>query len=88
MTAGTRIQPATPELKALMDDLKFALGKHTNLSAMQMLAVVSQFLGSIVAFQDGSRFNAEQVMEIVGANIEIGNQVALDSVLGKPQGRA
>jgi hypothetical protein len=83
-----RNQPASPAHKAFIDDLKAALGRHTNLSGMEMLAVVSQFLGSIIAFQDRRRFTAEEVMEIVGQNIEVGNQIALESLLRQPEGRA
>jgi hypothetical protein len=89
MSAPTiRNEPATPALNALMDDLKVALAAHTDLSGMQMLAVVSQFLGGIIAFQDARRFTTEMVMEIVTRNIELGNQAGLNSALGQPQGRA
>lgn len=83
-----RNQSASPAHNALIKDLKAALGRHTDLSGMEMLAVVSQFLGSIIAFQDRTRFTAEQVMEIVAQNIEAGNQVALESVLSRPEGTA
>lgn len=76
------VQP-TPELIAFMDDLKAALGKHTQLDAMQMLAVGSQFVGNLIALQDQRRVTPAMAMELVARNIEIGNAEAIAPLMGK-----
>jgi hypothetical protein len=60
-----------------MVDLKLALANHSNLPAVDMLAIVSQLLGNMVAMQDCHVYNAAQIMDLVGRNIEIGNSVAI-----------
>lgn len=76
-----RTQQPTPELVAFMNDLKAALGKHTNLSAMQMLAVASQFVGNLIALQDQRKVTPAMAMECVARNIEIGNPAAIEGVM-------
>lgn len=71
----------TPELIAFMDDLKAALAKHTNLNAMEMLAIASQFVGNLIALQDQRRVTPAMAMELVSKNIEIGNQAAIEGVM-------
>lgn len=78
----------TPELVAFMDDLKSALGRHTNLDAMQMLAVASQFVGNLIALQDQRKVTPVMAMELVANNIQIGNQAAIDACLASTDGTA
>lgn len=72
----------TPELVAAMDDMKGVLAKHQHLSAMQMLALASQFVGNLIALQDQRKVTPAMAMEMVAKNIEIGNQVAVEGVMG------
>lgn len=72
----------TPEMKGLMEDLKSALAKHPLLSGMEMLAIVSQLTGNLVALQDCRRYTTEMVMEVVGKNLEVGNARAMEAVAG------
>lgn len=80
--------PPTADQIALMNDLKAALGRHTSLDGQQMLAVTAQLVGNLVAFQDQRRFTPELVMEMVAANIEQGNLMAVHGLVGNVQGRA
>lgn len=72
-----------PRHVALMDDLKAALSKHQHLTGQEMLAVVSQLVGNLVAYQDSTRFTADQAMAMVSANIQIGNETALASAIDR-----
>lgn len=64
---------------ALMTDLKEAIGKHPNLTAMDFLAITSQLVGNLVALQDQTKVTAEEAMEMVALNIETGNAMAIAS---------
>lgn len=74
---GYRSVKPSDDHKALMLDLRAALGKHTHLSGLEMLACVSQLVGNLVAFQDQRALTPEQAMEIVSRNIQEGNEVAI-----------
>lgn len=74
-------QQPTPELIAFMDDLKAAIGRHTHLSAMQMLAVASQFVGNLIALQDQQKVTATMALDLVEQNIQIGNAGAIEDLL-------
>lgn len=74
---------------AYLDQLKAALGDSGNdLPAEELLAVTSQFLGMLVALQDQRRFSADDVMEIVARNIEIGNANQISTALGQTRGQS
>lgn len=64
---------------ALMTDLKEAIGKHPNLTAMDFLAITSQLVGNLVALQDQTKVTPEEAMEMVALNIETGNAMAIAS---------
>lgn len=81
------MKDASPAHIAFMDDLKSALGKHVDLSAQEMLAVASQFVGNLIAMQDQTKMTPAQALAMVGANIEIGNAVAVAALLDQ-KGRA
>ena len=71
----------TREHVAFMDDMKAVLANHVHLSAKEMLALASQFVGNLTALQDQRTMTSETVMAIVASNIEIGNQAAIDGVM-------
>ncbi len=66
---------------ALMNDLKSALARHSQLSDQEMLAVTAQLVGQLVAAQDHTRFSAREVMNMVAANVEKGNQMAISHLM-------
>ena len=70
----------TPELIAAMDDMKGVIGRHQHLSAQHLLAGGSQFVGNVIALQDQRKMTPAMAMELVSRNIEIGNQVAVESL--------
>lgn len=67
----------TKEHDALKDDLFNLLTTHDQLTDEEFLAIVSQFAGLLVAFQDPERVTRKQAMEMVQENINIGNIVGM-----------
>jgi hypothetical protein len=78
---------STAEHQAFLNDLKEILGKHQHLRADVMLAITSQFVGMLIAFQDQTLYTNEVVMQLVSANIKTGNNEAIKPLLNS-QGSA
>lgn len=66
-------RPVTPELAALMDDLKQTLQRHEHLSGVEFLCVVAQLLGNLSALMDQRVYSSQMVNELMVRNIQIGN---------------
>lgn len=63
------------------NDITNVLKKYGDkLSAMEVLAISSQIVGMIVAMQDQRKITSDMAMEVVAANIEIGNKAALQEI--------
>jgi hypothetical protein len=64
------------------------LEEHQNeLTAQEMLAIASQFVGQLIALQDQRSMTPQQVLDLVQGNIEIGNQQVVSGLAGaKPFG--
>ena len=73
----------TPEQQKFMEDLKAQM--PPDMPAQQILAVVSQFVGQLIAMQDQRVMTADMAMQLVQNNIEIGNQAAV-LALGDTEG--
>jgi len=71
--------PTTPtaEQLAYMNDLKETISRHVNLSATEMLAVTSHFVGVLIALQDEKTVTVDMALDVVKANIEVGNKEAI-----------
>lgn len=76
---------AQPEDEAFLKALKEQM--PPDMPAQRILAIVSQFVGQLIALQDQRRITPDMAMQIVSENIEIGNQAAL-LTLNDPQGSA
>lgn len=57
-----------------------AMRPFDDVPAIEHLAVLSVFLGQLIAMQDQTRYSAEQVMGMVAANVELGNAEAITAV--------
>jgi len=71
-----------------MSDLKLALAGYPQMQPMEMLAIVSQLVGNMIALQDQTKYCVTAVMAVVNENMLIGNKVAVDTFLGQPVGNA
>lgn len=78
-----------PEHDAFMAELKSCLGSTgKDLDAAVLLAIASQFVGQLLALQDQRRYSVEQAIDLVMRNLEIGNQMVINSHLTRPEGSA
>lgn len=68
----------TPRMIACMAKMKAAIDPQ--LEPMEMLALVSQLVGNLIALQDQRRITPEMAMIVVSQNIEVGNQEAIREV--------
>ena len=75
---------ANPEDEAFLRALKEQMPPE--MTSQRILAIVSQFVGQLIALQDKRILTPDQAMQIVAQNIEIGNQAAL-LTLGTPEGQ-
>jgi hypothetical protein len=75
---------AYQELVALIQRLT---AQH-NLSSVELLAVAANMLGKIVALQDQRTITADEAMDIVIANLQIGNDQAIKNLALKVAGSA
>ena len=74
--------------KDFYDDLTSLLGRHAaHLPADELLALASNVVGKILAFQDQRTMTAEGAMALIRENIEIRNREAIAGLM-KSQGSA
>lgn len=74
--------------QALYAGVLDALRAHGGgMTPAELLAVVSNIAGKLLAMQDQRKFTVERAMAMVIRNIEIGNQEVVDGLL-KSQGEA
>jgi methylmalonyl-CoA mutase cobalamin-binding subunit len=75
--------------EAFYQDLCALMKKHCdehNLSDIELLALVSQSLGGIIAGQDQRKYTSAGIMEMVAKNIEMGNQRFITETFKDPKG--
>lgn len=79
---------AKPEHEVAYQELAALLHRHAErLSGLELLAIVANMIGKMVAMQDQRTVTPEMAMEIVARNIEVGNQQVID-LLAKSEGSA
>ena len=70
------------------EDFAELLKKHDgNLDALEMLALVSNLVGKLVAMQDQRKVTPQQAMDVVRTNLEAGNKAMVDQLLNAPATR-
>jgi hypothetical protein len=57
-----------------------AMKPFQDIPNLEQLAVLSVFLGQMIALQDSTKHSAERIMSLVAGNIELGNANALTAV--------
>lgn len=77
------VKIATPEHEVLYQDLVALCSKNANkMSSEEILAIAANMVGKLIAMQDQRTMTRERALEIVGRNIESGNQQVLEQLLG------
>lgn len=80
---------ATAKHQAAKESIVEALRKHEkDVSASEMLAIMSQMVGMVIAMQDHTTTTPEQAMQTVMHNITAGNAAALVDIMTPSQGKA
>jgi hypothetical protein len=73
--------------KQFRDDLITLLGRYGDrLTSEEMLALSAHLVGQLIALQDQRTMTKERAMQIVGRNIEQGNQEVISSLENAPFG--
>lgn len=77
---------ANPQHEALYQDLIALMRKYgtDGMTALEMLAVISNMTGKVLAMQDQRAITVEKAMKIVLHNIELGNQQVIESLKDTP----
>ena len=71
-----------PEHEVAYQELVAMLRRHADvLDAVELLAIGANMLGKLLALQDQRVRTAEQYMEIVSQNLEIGNKQAIEQIM-------
>lgn len=79
---------ATSRMEEAYQAIFAALRPYSDeLGGIGMLALFSQIVGKMIAVQDQTKYSRDQIMDMVGRNIEEGNQQVV-SALMSPQGHA
>lgn len=69
---------AKPEHEVVFRDLTALIAKHADaMTALEILAVAANMLGKLVALQDHRVTTAEQAMDVVVKNLNLGNEQVL-----------
>ena len=77
----TRILTPTADMAAFRLELLQLCDKHVGkLPCVHMLVIAAQAVGLIMAFQDQRNMTADEAIQIVQANMEIGNISAIADV--------
>lgn len=89
MTQGMKIVAPKGEHEAFRNALIAVFRQHQDtVSAQDMLAVSSYFVGQLIALQDQRKVTPEQAMRVVQANIGEGNRQVIKQLLEKTGGNA
>lgn len=76
-----RTVTTSPEMNQFRLELLFLFKKFSGeLPADQCLAIAAHTVGQIIAFQDQRTMSSARAMQIVSANIELGNAEAIAGV--------
>ena len=83
MNVGTEhVRTAKPEHQVLYADLNALVGKHAaKIDAVEILAIAANMVGKLIALQDQRTMTKETALEIVKANLEIGNAEAIAAIM-------
>ncbi|TPN11691.1 hypothetical protein [Mesorhizobium sp. B2-1-2] len=85
---GKVVQPSAEHERLRLSLCSVIRRKAPDMAAEEILAIFCQIVGQLIALQDQRRFTSDSVMALVSANIEMGNQHAVDNLLSETAGTA
>lgn len=88
MAVPLKFKICDPAHEVAYQELVKLLHKHGDkIGAAEMLAIAANMIGKLIALQDQRVITNDMAMEIVGSNIELGNQQAI-AQMNSPAGSA
>lgn len=78
--SGSNPKKTSPRHEEMRMAVIAAMRPFDDVPAIEQLAVLSVFLGQLIALQDKRRYRPDQVMAMVAANVELGNAEAITAV--------
>ncbi|TIW28711.1 MAG: hypothetical protein E5V63_04335 [Mesorhizobium sp.] len=82
------VQPSADHERLRLALCKVIRRKAPDMPADQILAIFCQLVGQLIALQDQRRYTSEAIIDLVQANIEMGNQHAIDGLMNETAGSA
>lgn len=79
--SDTKLFDTTQKHRRMHRDLKAVLIKYKkDLTAMEMLAIASHLVGTLIALQDQTKMTPDQAVALVQQNIHRGNEEAIGGI--------
>lgn len=85
---GLKSRPPSAAVAAARAEVLEVLRRHQPLEPIEMVAVLAETLGQMLAMLDQRQFTPAQAMEVVGENVAVGNAAQIEQVIGTPRGSA
>lgn len=85
---GLKSRPPSAAVAAARAEVLEVLRRHQPLEPIEMVAVLAETLGQMLALLDQRQFTPAQAMEVVGENLAVGNAAQIEQVIGTPRGSA
>ena len=81
---------ASPTHEAFYQEVCVVLKKYEDQGTqpIELLAMMSNLIGKQMALLDQRQFTADEAMQVVCSNLELGNQQVLDKLLSETAGSA
>jgi hypothetical protein len=67
-------------LKDALTDAARSVSDKYKLTAVEILVIFCQMVGNLIAFQDQTKYTADEVMAMVGHNIQAGNDAVIQNL--------
>jgi hypothetical protein len=81
------IKQPGPEHEVAYKDLCALVSKHADkLTALELLAIAANMVGKLIAMQDQRKITPDQALQMVGQNIEMGNQQVIEQLANQTPG--
>lgn len=81
-------RPPSAAVAAARAEVLEVLRRHQPMEPIEMVAVLAQTLGQMLALLDQRQFTPAQAMQVVEENLVAGNAAMLDKVFGSTGGSA
>ena len=83
-----RAKPSAQHAALRLKVLNLLQQEARDIDAIEVVAILSYTLGQLIAFLDQRKITSDQVMDMVGANIEEGNAQAIAEGIVNTRGNA